>query len=100
MSRAFTAHTVVAALAFPLLFVAVLCYMLRRAAYLDDTRSGVVIIARYNPVLDMLLVVAVVLPASLLFGALAGFAEAASELLMSLGIPPGAVRVERFGPSG
>ncbi|GAA3610670.1 FAD-binding oxidoreductase [Microlunatus ginsengisoli] len=30
----------------------------------------------------------------------AGFAEAASELLMSLGIPPGAVRVERFGPSG
>lgn len=77
MSRAFTAHTVVAALAFPLLFVAVLCYMLRRAAYLDDSRSGVVIIARYNPVLDMLLAVAVVLPASLLFGALAGFAEAA-----------------------
>ncbi len=30
----------------------------------------------------------------------AGFAEAASELLMSLGVPPGVVRVERFGPSG
>ena len=30
----------------------------------------------------------------------AGFAESASELLMSLGVPPGAVRVERFGPSG
>jgi ferredoxin-NADP reductase len=30
----------------------------------------------------------------------AGFAESASELLMSLGVRPGAVRVERFGPSG
>ena len=30
----------------------------------------------------------------------AGFAESASELLMTLGVPPGAVRVERFGPSG
>jgi ferredoxin-NADP reductase len=30
----------------------------------------------------------------------AGFAESASELLMSLGVPPGVVRVERFGPSG
>ncbi len=30
----------------------------------------------------------------------AGFADAASELLMTLGVPPGVVRVERFGPSG
>ncbi len=30
----------------------------------------------------------------------AGFAEAASELLMANGVAPGAVRVERFGPSG
>ena len=30
----------------------------------------------------------------------AGFAESARELLMSLGVRPGAVRVERFGPSG
>jgi ferredoxin-NADP reductase len=30
----------------------------------------------------------------------AGFAESATELLMSLGVTPGAVRVERFGPSG
>ena len=30
----------------------------------------------------------------------AGFAESATELLMSLGVRPGAVRVERFGPSG
>jgi ferredoxin-NADP reductase len=30
----------------------------------------------------------------------AGFAETASELLMSLGVEPAAVKVERFGPSG
>ncbi|MGZ4441722.1 MAG: FAD-binding oxidoreductase [Nocardioidaceae bacterium] len=30
----------------------------------------------------------------------AGFAEAASELLMDLGVPPSVVRVERFGPTG
>jgi ferredoxin-NADP reductase len=30
----------------------------------------------------------------------AGFAESATELLMGLGVAPGAVRVERFGPSG
>ncbi len=30
----------------------------------------------------------------------AGFAEAASQLLVGLGIPPADVRVERFGPSG
>lgn len=30
----------------------------------------------------------------------AGFAEAASQLLMDLGVAPGVVRVERFGPSG
>jgi ferredoxin-NADP reductase len=29
----------------------------------------------------------------------AGFAEAASQLLVGLGMPPSAVRVERFGPS-
>jgi len=29
-----------------------------------------------------------------------GFAEAASQLLVGLGFAPGAVRVERFGPSG
>jgi ferredoxin-NADP reductase len=29
-----------------------------------------------------------------------GFAESASQLLTGLGVPPGAVRVERFGPSG
>ena len=29
-----------------------------------------------------------------------GFAESATELLTGLGVPPGAVRVERFGPSG
>jgi ferredoxin-NADP reductase len=29
----------------------------------------------------------------------AGFAESASELLTSLGVAPGAIRVERFGPS-
>lgn len=28
-----------------------------------------------------------------------GFAEAASRLLVELGVPPGAVRVERFGPT-
>ena len=77
MSRAFTRNAVVAALAFPLLFVAVLCYMLRGAAYLDATRSGVVIIARYTPILDMLLALAVVVPASMLVGAVAGVAEAA-----------------------
>lgn len=77
MSRAFTRNAVVAALAVPLLFVAVLCYMLRRAAYLDATRTGVVIIARYAPILDMLLALAVVVPASMLVGAVAGVAEAA-----------------------
>ena len=30
----------------------------------------------------------------------AGFAEAASGLLVGLGVPPGSIRVERFGPSG
>jgi ferredoxin-NADP reductase len=30
----------------------------------------------------------------------AAFAEAASSLLVELGVPPAAVRVERFGPSG
>jgi ferredoxin-NADP reductase len=30
----------------------------------------------------------------------AGFAETASELLVDLGVPPGRVRVERFGPTG
>ena len=30
----------------------------------------------------------------------AGFAEGASDLLMSAGVPAGRVRVERFGPSG
>ena len=30
----------------------------------------------------------------------AGFAEAASQLLVDLGCPPSSVRVERFGPSG
>jgi ferredoxin-NADP reductase len=30
----------------------------------------------------------------------AGFAESASGLLVDLGVPPSAVRVERFGPSG
>ena len=29
----------------------------------------------------------------------AGFAEAASQLLVGLGVPASAVRVERFGPS-
>jgi ferredoxin-NADP reductase len=30
----------------------------------------------------------------------AGFAEAASQLLVELGVPATDVRVERFGPSG
>ena len=30
----------------------------------------------------------------------ASFAEAASQLLMSLGVPARSIRVERFGPSG
>jgi ferredoxin-NADP reductase len=30
----------------------------------------------------------------------AGFAEAASQLLVGFGVPPSSVRVERFGPSG
>jgi ferredoxin-NADP reductase len=30
----------------------------------------------------------------------AGFAESATQLLMDLGVAPGVVRVERFGPSG
>jgi ferredoxin-NADP reductase len=30
----------------------------------------------------------------------AGFAEAAGNLLVGLGVPPGSIRVERFGPSG
>lgn len=30
----------------------------------------------------------------------AGFAEAATDLLLSAGVPTGAIRVERFGPSG
>ena len=30
----------------------------------------------------------------------AGFAEAASQLLVDGGVPPSSVRVERFGPSG
>ena len=29
-----------------------------------------------------------------------GFAESASQLLTGLGVPPGVIRVERFGPSG
>ena len=29
-----------------------------------------------------------------------GFAESASQLLTDLGVPPGGIRVERFGPSG
>lgn len=29
-----------------------------------------------------------------------GFAESATDLLMELGVPPGSVRVERFGPTG
>jgi len=30
----------------------------------------------------------------------ASFAEAASQLVVAMGFPPGRVRVERFGPSG
>jgi ferredoxin-NADP reductase len=30
----------------------------------------------------------------------AGFAEAASTTLVELGVPPAAIRVERFGPTG
>jgi ferredoxin-NADP reductase len=30
----------------------------------------------------------------------ASFAEAASQLLVGMGVPPRAIRVERFGPSG
>ena len=30
----------------------------------------------------------------------AGFAEAATELLLSAGVPTASIRVERFGPSG
>ena len=29
-----------------------------------------------------------------------GFAESASQLLTGLGVPPGVIRVERFGPTG
>jgi ferredoxin-NADP reductase len=29
-----------------------------------------------------------------------GFAEAASQLLVEMGMPPASIRVERFGPSG
>ncbi len=29
----------------------------------------------------------------------AGFAEAATEILVDLGVPPGTIRVERFGPT-
>jgi ferredoxin-NADP reductase len=30
----------------------------------------------------------------------ASFAEAASQLLVDMGVPPVGIRVERFGPSG
>jgi len=30
----------------------------------------------------------------------ASFAEAASQLLVGMGVPPDGIRVERFGPSG
>lgn len=83
-SRAFTRNAVIATLAFPLLFVAVLCYMLRRAAYLDATRTGLVIIARYTPILDVFLALAVVVPASMLLGAVVGGAEAAGGAALLL----------------
>ena len=59
MARAFTPWAVLAAVVVPLFVVVVLVYAVRGSAYLDPTRTGVVIIARHRPVLDGVFVVVV-----------------------------------------
>lgn len=79
MARAFTANAVLAVAAMPFVVLTIACYALRRAVYLDPTRTGVVIIARHKPWLDGLIAAALAIPAFTLLGLVNGYAAAADD---------------------
>lgn len=61
MARAFTPHLVLAPLALPWTLLSVIPGTLRRGPYLDPTRTGMVMLYRSNPVLDVLVLFPIML---------------------------------------
>ncbi|MCT1436229.1 hypothetical protein [Brachybacterium paraconglomeratum] len=61
MARAFTPHIVLTLLALPWTLLSVIPGTLRRGLYLDPTRTGMVMLYRSNPVLDVLVLFPIML---------------------------------------
>lgn len=61
MARAFTPHLALAPLALPWTLLSVIPGTLRRGLYLDPSRTGMVMLYRSNPVLDVLVLVPVMI---------------------------------------
>ncbi|MDO5628520.1 MAG: hypothetical protein Q4G43_09390 [Mobilicoccus sp.] len=70
MARAFTPHPLLAVVTVPVLFMVAWVYGVRRALYLDATRTGVVAIARHRPVLDAVLIAPMAGAGGVAFGVL------------------------------
>lgn len=66
MARAFTPHALLAPLALPWTLLSVIPGTLRRGLYLDPTRTGMVMLYRSSPVLDVLVLIPIIL---IVFGA-------------------------------
>ena len=82
MARAFTPHRLLAPLALPWTLLSVIPGTLRRGLFLDPTRTGMVMLYRSNPVLDVLVLLPIMVA---VFGAY----FAAAPALLGLIVPDG-----------
>lgn len=90
MARAFTPHIVLASLALPWTLLSVIPGTLRRGLYLDPTRTGMVMLYRSNPVLDVLVLFPIML---IVFGAYFAAASALTNIAgwLALSLPAATV---------
>lgn len=86
MARAFTPQIVLAPLALPWTLLSVIPGTLRRGLYLDPTRTGMVMLYRSNPVLDVLVLFPIML---IVFGAYCAAASALTNIAgwLALSLP-------------
>jgi len=56
MARAYAPHRVLALLAYPVALAVTLSYQLRRGVYESDDRNGMIIVARWRPGIDSVLI--------------------------------------------
>lgn len=87
MSRAFTPNVACAILVLPLIVPVCAVQILRRAAYLDQTRTGMVCVARYRPIREALLSVVVVFAVLGPFGSVAAYAATALDVEAIVTVP-------------